>query len=221
MIQPAAQQPIPTPENRDLGAALMGLTEQERRFVVGCVTHGNRTRAYKEAGFEGAFPAQEAHELATKGYIAEAIRKVMGAEIGGLTGIQARIKSHADATIRDYEPWLRGLATLEELGRAGVDMQAVKSASIRTGRDGETHRIELYDAQEAAWKLARLGGYVDAQAPAPDTPRVVVNVDLVNLLADRMAAAVRQPSVPGLAPPRLTNDGPGTTAPPPAEAEGR
>lgn len=221
MIQLAADEPTPTPENRDLRAALVGLTERKRRFVAACVTHGNRTRAYKEAGYEGQAAGQDAHDLAKKPYIAEALRKVIGAEIGGLTGIQARIKSHADATIRDFEPWLRGLATLEELARAGVDMQAVKSVSIRTGRDGEARRLELYDAQEAAWKLARLGGYADAKAPPPETPPVVVDLDLGRMLTRAMAAAVLRPSVPGLAPPRFTNDGPGTTPPPPSAAEAR
>jgi len=36
-----------------------------------------------------------------------------------------------------------------------------------------------------------------------------------------MVECALNPSAPGLAPPRLTNGGPGTTAPPPAEAEGR
>jgi hypothetical protein len=83
-----------------------------------------------------------------------------------------------------------------------ADLEAVIRVLLERAKAGEPWAVkELLD---------RCLGRAPAEAedPAPPPPRVKVNLDLVNLLADRMAAGVRQPSVPGLAPPRLTNDGP-------------
>ena len=96
-----------------------------------------------------------------------------------------------------------------------ADLEAVIRVLLERAKAGEPWAVkELLD---------RCLGRAPAEAedPAPPAPPVKVNLDLGRLLADRMAAAAQKPSVPGLAPPRLTNDGPGTTAPSPSAAEAR
>ena len=96
-----------------------------------------------------------------------------------------------------------------------ADLKAVIRALLKHAKAGEPWAVkELLD---------RCLGRAPAETenPAPIEPRIVVNTNLGRSFRLAMAEAAQRPSAPGLPSPRLTNDGPGTTAPPPDEAEGR
>ena len=177
-------------------------TSRQEVFIKLCAAHGNRTRAYVEAGYRSKYPAQHAYQLASQRYISDRIREAIEAQVGGKPGLTSRLAQHADANLKDFEPWLHGRKSLRRLAREGVNVAVVKSATIRTSDEGETRRIELYDAQEATWKLIRMAGYghggTDPDAPKP--AQVAVQVDFGKIFGRRLAEVAGEPSAPGLAP---------------------
>ena len=87
-----------------------------------------------------------------------------------------------------------------------ADLKAVLLALLKHAKAGEPWAVkELLD---------RCLGRAPAEAedPAPIEPRVVVNTDLGHLLSRKLAELAERPSAPGLPPPRITNQGEGTTA---------
>ncbi|MBE3100535.1 MAG: hypothetical protein IMZ44_25750 [Planctomycetes bacterium] len=102
-------------------------------------------------------------------------------------------------------------------------MLAVPPADLEAAIRMLLERAKAGEPWAVRERLDRCLGRAPAEAedPAPPAPPVKVDLDLGRMLLRQMAEVVQKPSVPGLAPPRLTNDGPGTTAPPPSAAEGR
>lgn len=73
--------------------------------------------------------------------------------------------------VRDFEPWLRGKASLGRLSKAGVNTELVKRVMIRPGEHGEARSIELHD--RAGEEFDRLVGHTDGRP----TQRVEAHVD--------------------------------------------
>jgi hypothetical protein len=175
-------------------------TSRQEVFIKLCAALGNRTQAYVQAGYRSKYPAQHAYQLASQRYISERIRQAIEAQVGGKPGLTSRLAQQADASLADFEPFLRGRKSLKRLAREGVHVGALKSATVHTGKDGESRRIELLSSQEAIWKLVRMAGYgeggTDPDAPKP--PQVSVQVDFGKIFARRLAEVAAEPSAPGL-----------------------
>jgi len=169
-------------------------------FIHLCAALGNRTEAYRRAGYRSKHPAQDAAKLARLPYFSEQIREAIEAQIGGKHGLQARLAQHADGDMAAFEPWLQGRCGLKALARRGVNTALVRTAVVRRSKEGETRRLELHSSQDAIWKLVRMGGYGEggADPDAPKPAQVSVAVDLGRLLRRRMEAAAGRPPAPGL-----------------------
>jgi len=174
-------------------------------FIQLCAELGNRTQAYIRAGYHSKHPNKAAYDLAHDPHISRRIQEAIDAEIGGKAGILARLAQHADANLKDFEPFLTGKKTLGRLAMEGVNVGVVKSATVQSVKVGkkrrvETRKIVLHNSQEAAWKLARLGGYGEGGRD-PDEPKPAeVHVTVVNgrILSRQMEELAALPSAPGL-----------------------
>jgi hypothetical protein len=189
------------------GRVARQLAARRELFIQLCAQLGNRTLAYRRAGYKSKHPNKDAYDLARLPHISARIQEAIDGQVGGKAGLTSRLAQIADADIKDFEPWLEGDMSLAELAEEGVDVGVVESVSIHAGEEGETRRLKLYSKPDVVWKLIRLGGYGEGGAD-PDAPKPAeVHVTIVNgrLLAGRMAELAALPSAPGL--PRRAGQG--------------
>ena len=136
-----------------------GLTTKQRVFVAEYLANGfNATRAAIAAGYSKESARSIACESLTKPNVAAAIAQ--GLEDHGITadGLKVLLGEVAwDTDVADFEAWLVGEKTLEELRDEGVNTSLVKTARV-SARGART--IELHDRMAAVRELARVLGLV-------------------------------------------------------------
>jgi phage terminase small subunit len=136
-----------------------GLTTKQRAFVAEYLSNGfNATRAALAAGYSKKTAYSIGAENLKKPEIAAEIAR--GLEEHGITAESLKVllgEVAWDTDVADFEPWLRGEKTLEELRAAGVNTSLVKTARV-TERGARS--IELHDRMAAVKELARVLGLV-------------------------------------------------------------
>ncbi len=145
--------PTESPEEPDF------LTGKQRAFAAAYLANGfNATRAVKEAGYASNSAHAEGWRLLHNPKIMAVISKAFQDKGIAPMAVQILLAVVAfDADMADFEPWIDGTKTLEQLRAEGVDTRAVKSATVSiTG----TRRIELHDRLAALKELGRILGMV-------------------------------------------------------------
>ena len=153
------------------------LTEQRKQFVLRFLTHGNATRAYREAGFTGEAAGQNAHILLKKSEILEAVAEMV--PVVGVT--PAEVKAVLAEIIRadpaDLAPILAGM-DLAQARAKGVPTHLIKRIRISRrvqgrGDDAEPYEdvvLELHDRLKALELVTRVLGMI-IEKHAHDIPR--------------------------------------------------
>ena len=119
-----------------------GLTGKQRAFVAEYLSNGfNATKAAIKAGYSKASAHTEGSRLLRNVKVAGAIAQAFQEKGINPAAIEILLAVVAfDADVADFEPWVNGEKTLDQLRADGVDTKVVKSATINAqgGR-----RIEL------------------------------------------------------------------------------
>ena len=191
------------------------LNKLQMRLVINYLLTGK-----KGVRFRGEFD---------KPRVKHAIRLMQSLSIGNVTRLRVVLGVHAFADIADYEPYIEGRVTMEQLRQAGIDTRAVQQATrCKTehyDKEGNltrvvtTNTVRLYNSKDAIVALLPSEADVDTKIERP-----TVHIETVNMLRDQMALAAQRPLVPGLPalPPldmEILDPGGGSCANASAEAE--
>lgn len=166
------------------------LTGKQQAFVAAYLSNGfNATKAAVKAGYAADGAHVEGSRLLRNAKVAAAIATAFQDKGIAPETIQILLGSVAfDADITDFEPWIKGEKTLEQLRAKGVDTRAVKSATDSPrGR-----RIELHDRLAALKELGRILGLVTRKHEI--TKKLRSESDLKDMTEDeleRLAHALR------------------------------
>ena len=155
------------------------LTGKQQAFVAAYLSNGfNGTKAAVEAGYAVDSAHVEGSRLLRNAKVVAVIEQAFkdkGISAGAVEILLSIIALDSDVT--DFEPWIKGEKTLEQLRADGVDTRVVKSATV----SGNTRKLELHDRLAAAREIVRVLGLVTEkqevgvrQLPAlDDTPAEV------------------------------------------------
>ncbi len=191
---------------------------KHRRFYRAYLTHDcNATKAAIAAGYVETSARRYGSELLTNPDIQAAIDLALQAEGFKAAFCIRRTHAYASARLAQFEPWLLGAKTLDELEADGVDTSLVKSATISETKYGETRRIELYDGQRATETLAKMHGLFkeggSASTSLGDAPEQRQQSELVQrVIIEQYRASEGQPidrgipGVPAIIMQRITGD---------------
>ena len=166
------------------------LTGKQQAFVAAYLSNGfNATKAAVDAGYAPDSAHVEGSRLLRNAKVAAAIATAFQDKGIAPETIQILLGSVAfDADITDFEPWIKGEKTLEQLRVEGVDTRAVKSATDSPrGR-----RIELHDRLAALKELGRILGLVTRKHEISGKLRSEPNLkDMTDEELGRLAYALR------------------------------
>ena len=151
----------PTPQN-DPGDEL---THRQAAFVRAYLSNGfNATKAARDAGYAAGTAHAEGSRLLRNVKVVEVLKPLLDAII-----TPERIKCElaqmaVETDVADFEDWLKGGGTLQELRATGVDTRQIKKIKVTRrvighGDEAEPYddvAIELYDRQAALEKLGRV-----------------------------------------------------------------
>lgn len=137
------------------------LTGKQQTFVAAYLSNGfNATRAAVEAGYAPDSAHVEGCRLLRNAKVAGAIARTFQDKGIAPETVQILLGSVAfDADITDFEAWIKGEKTLEQLRAEGVDTRAVKTATDSP----KGRRIELHDRLAALKELGRILGLVTSK----------------------------------------------------------
>lgn len=162
-----------------------GLGAKQAQFVLHYLTCFNATKSAISAGYSARTASSKGCQLVRHPKVAKAIRELLD-EVG-LT--VSRVKRELGkmvfgVDIADYEPWLRGMKTLQELRAEGIDTSVLEGVAITdtiSNNVSSTKRQMRTPDKLAAIKLlmriCQFGGPEDGTAPStlqiifsPDRP---------------------------------------------------
>lgn len=168
---------------RQSGIARDKLTKKQRAFITGYPSNGfNATRAAIAAGYSEDSAYSIGSENLRKPEIAAVIEEEL--EKRGITPVACKIllgEVALDTDITDFEPWLRGEKTFEELRAGGVNTALAKTARIS---EKGARSIELHDRLAAVKELNRLLGLVTKKQEI--TAHVEAAMDFANMPRDEL-----------------------------------
>ena len=172
------------------------LTGKQQAFIAAYLSNGfNATKAAIEAGYGKAGAHVEGCRMLRNPKIARVIAEAFRDKGIAPETVQILLSSVAfDADLSDFEPYLSGRKTLEQLRADGVDTRAVKSAT--TGPRGR--RIELHDRLAALKELGRILGLVTSKHEI--TSKTTREPDLENMTREQLErlACMLEPQPQGL-----------------------
>ena len=175
------------------------LTPKQGAFVTEYLSNGfNATRAAIAAGYAEESAYSQGSRLLRHDEIAAKIETEFAKR--GIRPTQCKIllgEVAFDTDITDFEPWLQGKVTLEELRASGVNTSLVKSSRIS---DKGARSIELHDRLGAVKEINRVLGLVTQKHEIAG--QVAVDVDLSEMSNEelgRMAHAADADDVAGAA----------------------
>ena len=139
------------------------LTGKQQAFVAAYLSNGfNATKAAVEAGYAPDSAHVEGSRLLRNAKVQAAIASAFQEKGVAPETIQILLSSIAfDADIADFEPWINGEKTLDQLRAEGVDTRAVKSATVNPRT--ESRKIELHDRLASLKELGRILGLVTSK----------------------------------------------------------
>jgi len=143
----------PTPIDPDTG-----LTKMQKAWVdwythpeVDC----NGSEAARRAGY--ANPGQMSHQNYANPKVQAALRvKLRDAGISRDRVMMALAQVAFKTDMADFEPLLRGQATLEQLRRAGIDTSIIESVSVTDTAFGKATKIKLHSKLKALSTMAEV-----------------------------------------------------------------
>ena len=146
-------------ESESVRGLLQGLNDKQKLFCFEYLKcHCNATRAAIAAGYSKKAPRVAAHQLLTNTNIRTAISALLELEGYAPEFCKCKLGAYARANIVDFEPWLTGEKSLEDLQNEGVDTSLIESATISPTKYGENRNLTLYDAQRAVETLVKMHG---------------------------------------------------------------
>ena len=211
-------QRMPAPSGSIASPAFDSLRPRQRAFVVHYLsgpTMGEQTLSYLAAGYKAGKNVRLcAYRLRTSPKVKAAMLELLHAS--GITAemvTEALGKQIVGVSLADFEPYIKGEASLKDLAIRGVNTAAVAKVHVTLEKDGSEHRaVELRDPIPALKLAARLVGMKDGQAGGSMTP----GFDLGSMAPDELQRllhaigheeALRSPASAG------TRSGPATADP--------
>jgi len=162
------------------------LNEYQQKFVANMLAGDTPPNAYRNAGYKSQSPWHEAWRLRRSANVRAALD-----ELGYVAGVpKAEIIEQlrsmlAGCDVADFEPWLNGTKTLQQLRDEGVPTHALSKVHIFVGGDGRS--IQREDRMAVLKMLSELLGY---NAPVKSEVALSGRVDLAAMSPeDRRALA--------------------------------
>ena len=154
-----ADRPAPLVRKMTGAEAFDSLTEARRIFVMEWVKSFDRYKALQASG--SAIQDYRAAQKVTWKYLTDPTTKaaiIYWMEEVGITperikATMAKVAFDCDAA--DFDPFVRGEKSLQELRDMGVDTSLIKSVSVNPTKYGEARSLEFHDAMKAREFLAR------------------------------------------------------------------
>lgn len=160
--------PIADPNIEDLGPAMLALTPQMRRFVIGWIQNRgkNAARVARAAGYaDGGEGAKVmAHRLLHNPKIQRALHEEAGRRLDGMAALAVAV---LEMNLGSQNPKARQAAADSILDRTGYPRRTEQSVEVEDKRETRTYDQLLAAVQQ---KLRRAG---IGQLPAPAAPPVV------------------------------------------------
>jgi len=174
-------------------SSVSNLSPKERIFLIEFLTHGNRTRAAKAAGY--AHPDRAGSRLAKSDKIRNAVDEFFHQEQMGAAEAVQRLSQQARADYANYlifDPISQETRIdMERLLKDGKGHLIKKIGWTRTGQDSAEQVVEFYDAFQA---LVYVGRYHNLFNEKPSN--VQVTLDLTQLdytkLTDEQVEALQR-----------------------------
>ena len=168
--------------------AFSSLTIRQQQFVLHYLsgpTMGEQTLSYLAAGYKAGRNVRLcAYRLRTSPKVKAAMLELL--RVAGITRervIEVLGRLVAGASPADFQQFVNGEVTLQELVDRGVNMAAVAKVHVTIEKDGSEHRaVELWDPIPALKLAARLVGMTGGQASANATP----GLDLSTMTPDEL-----------------------------------
>jgi len=181
------------------------LTTQQARFALAyCTTAlGNAKQAAIQAGYKPGRARKTGWALLRHAGVQAAVAEHLERHAVTKERVLARLAAVAfTADLADWEPFLRGEQSLEELRKGGLDTRLLKRAKV-TERTAEgatvtTHReIEMADAVDVLKALAKaLGLFVERREVVEDVTVRFAGMSEDELLRRAQVARVLPPALP-------------------------
>ena len=201
-----------------VSGAYDSLNEYQQKFVANMLAGDTPPNAYRNAGYKSQSPWHEAWRLRRSANVRAALD-----ELGYVAGVpKAEIIEQlrsmlAGCDVADFEPWLNGTKTLQQLRDEGVPTHALSKVHIFVGGDGRS--IQREDRMAVLKMLSELLGY---NAPTKSEVALTGAVEVGGMSDDRLrelagevfaACPDGHPGQPGVAD---GPDGPGAETPRPS-----
>ena len=217
--QPDVPDPAPVAKledgrRKELVRALRSLPYQQRKFIRYLAEGNSRTAAARLAGYATTWHGAKdaARRIAQNPRVRNALKILV--ELDGLTLERIVLETARVAfgpTIADYEPFLTGEKSLQDLEAAGIDPAAIESATIsrREGKYGpsETRSISRAKKIGALVELAKLRGFAKDEPPPPAPGQSAAEITAAVIQALREFRGSRPVQS------RMLTDGSGTNQP--------
>lgn len=135
------------------------ITEQVEQFLAAMLTQGSPSAAYRQVydttGMSAAQVYHAARRILTNPDVARAYREAILDPDGLRMDLGIRLRELLGIDLADYEPWLQGQTTLQELRDSGIPTWPITQARItRSGRSIE--RTDILQVMDRIVKLFQL-----------------------------------------------------------------
>lgn len=194
--------------------ALRSLSLRHQEFAIGFVENGgNSTQAYRDIyanrckGRKDNVVRALASQLLARPCVTRAIQEIL--RLKGFTpeGIHSKLIAYATNKPSQFEPYLNGSKTLEQLELEGVDSSCIQEilVIVKPGKDGDqvTRKLRFCDAQQAVTTLGKMLGLLDERKRVEFSGVVgVAALDLRDKSDDELAA-IRHAMTSDQPPPKL------------------